>query len=437
LGGRKILAKLFSLFKERNLMVEKDFFRFPEGFLWGSAICDYQAFGGAVCDLPLRWTARHMDYYKQDFKLILKMNHNAWRTSIEWARIEPKEGEIDKKAIKFYHNYFSELRKTGLKTWVTLHHFTNPKWIHDQQGWLSQKIVKKFVEYVELVVKEFGDYIDYAVVINEPQIYALNAYMGASSPDNAFPPFHNDIGEALSCIGNLTEALNESFDVIHANSKKIKVGISNYSGIFVPEDPKNEAHNTSVALATQVLNYQVLDGIKDKMDYCGIDYYSKAIMKEDNAVTQEIVYPEGMRILAADFHKRYGKPIAVIENGFPTRDNDEKIEFMLEHLKALHDAINLDKVKVLGYNWWCTLHSYEWGYNYKPFFTLIDVEGQEKDVDGYIDLEGSLKRKITPAGEYYGKICKNNGFPTKEYEKYHAMQKPFKQWQKFEEEKNP
>jgi beta-glucosidase/6-phospho-beta-glucosidase/beta-galactosidase len=50
-------------------------------------------------------------------------------------------------------------------------------------------VVKKFVEYVELVIKEFGEYIDYAVVINEPQIYALNAYLGALSPDNAFPPF--------------------------------------------------------------------------------------------------------------------------------------------------------------------------------------------------------------------------------------------------------
>lgn len=418
-------------------MGEKGFFRFPEGFLWGSCICDYQTFGGAFCDLPLRWTARHVDYYKQDFQLVLKMNHNSWRTSIEWARIEPKEGEINKNAIKFYHNYFSELRNTGLKTWVTFHHFTNPKWIHNYQGWLSEKVVKKFVEYVELVTKEFGEYIDYAVVINEPQIYALNAYLGALSPDNAFPPFHNDVGEALNCVNKMTEALNESFDVIHANSRKTKVGISNYCGIFVPEDPNNEAHKASVGLATQVMNYQVLDGIKDKMDYCGIDYYRKNVMREDNIIVSEVIYPEGIRILATDLYKRYGKPVAVIENGFPTRDNDVKIKFMVEHLKELHDAIKLDKVKALGYNWWCTLHSYEWGYDYKPFFALVDVEGEEKEVNGYIDLVGSLKRKITPAGKFYGEICRNNGFSAKEHDKYHAIQKPFEQWQVFGEEKKP
>ena len=414
-------------------MSEEDFFLFPEGFLWGSCICDYQAFGGAECDLPLRWTARHVDHYKEDFQLVLRMNHNAWRTSIEWARIEPREGEISRDAINFYHNYFSELQKTGLKTWVTLHHFTNPRWIHDHGGWLSQRVVKKFVEYVELVIKEFGEYIDYAVVINEPQIYALNAYLGGLSPDMAFPPAHNNIEEAFSCIGNMTEALNESFDVIHANSKKTMVGISNYCGIFVPEDPNNEEHRASAELATQALNYQVLDGIKDKMDYCGFDYYSKAVMREENTVTREIVYPEGMRIIAADLYKRYGKPVAVVENGFPTRDDDEKIKFMVEHLKELHDAIKLDGVEAIGYNWWCTIHSYEWGYDYKPFFALVDVEGEEKDVGGYIDLVGTLKRKMTRAGEFYAKICKNNGFTRQEYEKYHTMQKPFKQWHVYEE----
>ncbi|MEX2723739.1 MAG: family 1 glycosylhydrolase, partial [Candidatus Freyarchaeota archaeon] len=95
-------------------MGKEEFYRFPSGFLWGSAICDYQAFGGARCDLPLRWTAKHVEHYREDFQLLLKMNHNAWRTSIEWARIEPEEGKISRDAIKFYHNYFSELRKTGL-----------------------------------------------------------------------------------------------------------------------------------------------------------------------------------------------------------------------------------------------------------------------------------------------------------------------------------
>nr|MDO8100836.1 family 1 glycosylhydrolase [Candidatus Njordarchaeota archaeon] len=405
------------------------FYRFPSGFLWGSCVCDYQAFGGAECDLPLRWTAKHVDHYVEDFELISKkMHHNAFRTSIEWARLEPKEGKINEEAIKFYHAYFKALKKTGVKTFVTLHHFTNPKWIHEQGGWLSKKILKKFSEYVELVSKEFGGYIDYCVVINEPDVYAWYCYQ--TSPDKGMPPHHNDLSEALNCIRSQADAINEACDILHKNTKA-KVGFTDYCSIFAPDDPKNKAHQQSADLANQIMNYQVPDATKKKVDYMGIDYYSKFVMQENNRIARTEVYPAGLRELARTFYKRYGLPVAIVESGFPTRDNDEKIKFMLEHLKELHDAISEDKVNVIGYNWWCAIHSYEWEMNFKPFFALIDVEGEENDVGGYIDLIGSLRRKLTKAGEFYGTICANNGFSAKNYDKYHALVKPFRQWQEF------
>jgi len=116
--------------------------------LWSSCLSDYQHFGGSRCDLPLRWTAKHSTLYRKDFELVTKLKLRAFRTGVEWARIEPKEGVIDKEAVEFYHTYFSVLRQKGVKTFVTLHHFTNPSWTHDHGGWLSEKIVEKFVEYV-------------------------------------------------------------------------------------------------------------------------------------------------------------------------------------------------------------------------------------------------------------------------------------------------
>jgi beta-glucosidase len=399
---------------------------FPKGFLWGSCICDYQAFGGAECDLPVRWTARHIDHYQEDFNLLsMNLHQNAFRTSVEWARIEPKEGKINKEALAFYHKYFTALRKTGVKTYVTLHHFTNPKWIHEKGGWLSRNIVKKFSEYVELVTKELGQYIDYCVVVNEPCVVALNAYLSDASLFR-MPPNHNDMGEALTCIRNLTDAILEGSETLH-KSTKAKVGFTTACGIFAPLDPKNKSHQQSADLAKQIMNYQVPDATKKKVDYMGIDYYSKMYFKENNKFAKSEVYPQGTRELASDFHKRYGLPVVIVENGHPTRNEDEKIKFILETLKELHDAINVDKANVIGYNWWCTVHSYEWGHGFKPFFALIDVEGEEKDVGGYKDLVGTLKRKVTRAGEYYGSICMNNGFPIRDYEKYHSLKIPFLQ----------
>jgi beta-glucosidase len=80
-----------------------EFLFFPKNFLWGACLSDYQHFGGSICDLPLRWTAKHSTLYQEDFELIPRLKLKAFRAGIEWARIEPKEGVIDREAVKFYH----------------------------------------------------------------------------------------------------------------------------------------------------------------------------------------------------------------------------------------------------------------------------------------------------------------------------------------------
>jgi beta-glucosidase len=413
------------------LIIDRDFYHFPDGFLWGSAISDYQAFGGAECDLPIRWGARHADHYVEDFNLISKrLHHSAFRTAIEWARIEPKCGEINKDAISYYHEYLSSLKRTGVKVFLALLDFTNPIWAQEQGGWLSKKIVDKFCEYVELVSREFGKYADYFLVANDPASFALQSYFVGSSPDRGMPPYHNDFTEAMICLQNQTAAITEASEILHSNTKA-KAGFSSYYGAFVPLDPKNKSHRDSTFLANEAFTYHVSDATKKEIDFIGIEYYSRIVMAGDNKVARTEVYPQGIRESANEFHKRYRLPLTIVENGYPTRDDDEKIKYMLEHLKELHNVIHEDKINIIGYNWWNTLHGYEWGYGFKPFFSLIDVEGEEKDVGGYEDLVGSLKRTVTKAGEYYGSICKNNGFSRSDYEKYHAMKKPLNQWLKF------
>ena len=414
-----------------SLTADRNFYLFPDGFLWGSGITDYEAFGGAESDLPFRWGPRHAEHYHEDLDLISNtLHHSAFRTAIEWARIEPKEGKIDKDAINFYHSYLGSIKRTGMKTFVALSDFTNPVWVQEQGGWLSKKVVSKFSQYVELVSSEFGSYIDYCLIVNDPSSVAQKSYFIGSSPDRGLPPYHNDFTEAMICLGNLTTAILEGRETFHKNSKT-KVGFGNYYGAFVPLDPKNRRHQDSAYLASQALNYHVPDATKNKVDFIGIEYYSKILMAEDNKVARTEVYPQGIRESVNDYHKRYNLPLTILDNGYPTRDDDEKIKFLLEHLMELHNAITQDKLEVLGYNWWSTIHSYTWGYGFKPFFALIDVEGREQDVGGYEDLVGSMKRTITKTGQFYGSICRENGFLKKDYERYHAMKKPLKQWLEF------
>ncbi len=78
---------------------------------------------GIACD--------HYNRYEEDIKLLAAAGLNAYRFSIEWARIEPAPGEFDEKEIEHYRNVIRCCRNNGVEPIVTLHHFTSPKWLRN------------------------------------------------------------------------------------------------------------------------------------------------------------------------------------------------------------------------------------------------------------------------------------------------------------------
>jgi len=363
---------------------------FPENFLYGAGICDYQHFGGSVCDLPTIPAAKHSSLFKEDFKLLKNLKLNAFRTSVEWSRMEPEEGLIDDKSVRFYHEYFSELRKTKAKTIVTLHHFTNPKWIHSHGGWLSKKTVKKFLEYVEFVSREFDEYIDYYVSINEPTIYSQLAYQAGNK---GLPPFHHSRIETVQCLENMNEAIKKSYEIIHTNSKKAKVGVAHAAGIMQPW--RKIVRRSLSKLAPRVFFEDPMEKWDGKFDFCGINYYCRM------SAGTPIPYPEDLRMISREFFNKYKKPVLITENGLANRDDAQRTAYLLSHLKSLNDAMISDKTEVIGYCWWSFLHGYEWGMGYKPFFALVDV-----------DVTGSYNRRVTDTARTYARIIGNRGFPS-------------------------
>ena len=119
---------------------------FPEGFLFGAATSAHQVEGNNIHNDWWAWEQRtptamssgraadHWNLYKEDFALAKQLGHTAHRFSIEWSRIEPKPGQWNKKAIEHYRQVLLELRRHNMKSFVTLHHFTNPQWLAEQGG---------------------------------------------------------------------------------------------------------------------------------------------------------------------------------------------------------------------------------------------------------------------------------------------------------------
>ena len=82
--------------------------QFPDDFLWGVASAGDQNEGGN--DLSDTWFAEHVTptvfrepsgkacdgwhRWREDVDLAAGMNLNSYRFSVEWARVEPTEGEF-------------------------------------------------------------------------------------------------------------------------------------------------------------------------------------------------------------------------------------------------------------------------------------------------------------------------------------------------------
>ena len=157
--------------------------RLPEHFLIGAATAAHQVEGNNIrSDL---WAMEHMKHtsflepsldavdhyhrYEEDIRLLSDAGLNAYRFSIEWARIEPEEGVFDAGAVAHYHDVIACCKKYGVEPFVTLHHFSSPKWLMTKGGWEASTTPADFARYVHYIMEELGSELHYVCTINRAE----------------------------------------------------------------------------------------------------------------------------------------------------------------------------------------------------------------------------------------------------------------------------
>jgi beta-glucosidase len=182
--------------------------KFPDGFLWGTATAAHQVEGGNVnCDY---WVLEHVNgtsfaepsgdacdqyhRYREDLELLARLGFNSYRFSVEWARIEPEDGEFSRAALEHYRRLMGACRDHGITPVLTLHHFTSPRWIAARGGWENPRTAEKFGRYAERVSAHLGDMIGLACTINEINVAILLQHAGIIPPDEKIPlsPAHRE-----------------------------------------------------------------------------------------------------------------------------------------------------------------------------------------------------------------------------------------------------
>ncbi|MFH1047162.1 MAG: glycoside hydrolase family 1 protein [Patescibacteria group bacterium] len=399
--------------------------KFPDGFLWGAATSSHQVEGGNDRNDWWRWEQQgrvmdqqvsglacdHYCRYEEDFDLAAAMGNNAHRLSIEWSRIEPVEGQFDMREVLHYRRVLEALQLRGLKSMVTLWHFTLPTWFTDQGGWLNPQALQQFERYVKFIAGELGDLVDLWNTINEPMIYLGQAYA-----TGAWPPGTRSNWKFFRGFVRLVKAHKLAYRALHraldTDSQKAQVGIAKNVVTYEPYRRYSEIDAVFIRLMDRLFNHQFFVWTRGHHDFIGINYYFHYRVKtrptkatnfffEVHTENREVsdlgweVHPPGIFEALMSF-SRYKLPIYISENGIASADDGKRPRFLVSMLKEVYHAIKAG-ADVRGYFHWSLLDNFEWEKGFAGRFGLIAVD--------------FATQKRTPRRSYfvYQDICRENG----------------------------
>lgn len=143
---------------------------FDRDFLLGAATAAHQVEGnnvnsdfwvmetlpGSAFTEPSGEAVDHYNRYEADILLLKQSGLNAYRFSIEWARIEPEEGNFNEREVEHYRKVLSFCRKNDIEPVVTLHHFSSPKWLIAKGGWAAETTVNFFQDIVNILFSSWA-----------------------------------------------------------------------------------------------------------------------------------------------------------------------------------------------------------------------------------------------------------------------------------------
>ena len=209
---------------------------FPDDFLWGVATSAFQLEGSPYADWT-SWDAilsekpevtSHYALYKEDLALLKELGVNAYRFSLEWSRIQPKENAWDQTALSHYQEIIDILGSNNIEPMVTLHHFTHPLWFIKKYPWHEDASAGHFMRYIEKVLTELRG-VRYWITFNEPYVLLLGGYL-----EGCMPPGIRDAQMAIRALRNILTCHAMAYEKIHETCPDAMVSVAHNMAALAP-----------------------------------------------------------------------------------------------------------------------------------------------------------------------------------------------------------
>ncbi|MGM7719816.1 6-phospho-beta-glucosidase [Metabacillus sp. Hm71] len=401
-------------------------------------------------------------HYKEDIALLAEMGFKCFRLSISWTRIFPNGDDAipNEEGLKFYENVFDECLKHGIEPLVTITHFDVPIHLVKTIGsWRNRKMVDYYERLCETIFTRYKDKVKYWLTFNEINML-LHLPFGSSGL--VFEEGENEEAVKYQAAHHQLIASAKATEIAHRINPEFKIGCmlagaSTYPYTCAPEDvwkamtrdrehyffvdvqSRGEYPNYAKKMLERMnISLKMEEGDEELLknhtvDFVSFSYYGSRLTSADPEVNNQTaanLFPTlrnpylkrsewgwqidslGLRITLNALYDRYQKPLFIVENGLGALDtpdengfieDDYRIEYIREHIKAFKAAVEEDGVDLLGYTTWgcIDLVSSSTGEMSKRYgFIYVD-----KDDNG----NGTLKRSKKKSFDWYKKVIKSNG----------------------------
>jgi beta-glucosidase len=414
---------------------------FPADFLWGAATSAYQVEGSPTADgagesiwhrfahTPGKIADRghgdvacdHYRRFTDDVRLMRDLGLGAYRFSTSWSRVLPQGvGTVNEAGLDFYRRLVDTLLEFRIQPMLTLYHWDLPGALEGRGGWANPSSPNWFAEYAELMYRALGDRVPLWATINEPWVVVDAGYV-----EGLHAPGRRDLAEAAAVSKNLLLAHAAAVAAYRAIGKHAIGLVVNLVPVHAASEStadRDAARRMDAYLNRQFLDPAILGqvptemadiwrpafqpctadelrSICPKIDFLGINYYLRLVVRDDPSAGPARaravpppdrlstsmgweIFPSGLAEILQWVDARYGRlPLYITENGAAFDDDvtngviedAERVEYLKEHLRAAREAID-SGVDLRGYFVWSLLDNFEWQHGYSKRFGIVHVD---------------------------------------------------------------
>lgn len=358
---------------------------------------------------PFRHGSEGYTHLKEDIALLKELGIDIYRFSISWARLYPTDDYSYpcKEGIAYYDEVFHEVKKAGMKVFLTLTHYAVPLYVVEKGGWKKRETIELYVRFAKTVFEKWGSMIDYYLPFNEINAGYFSPYNGVALLRDE----HNgyDLSDIYTCLHHQFVASARIINMQRRISPNSQSGCMVACFCYYPyscnpdenlktmqDEQKYQWYPCDVLaggsypyymkhlfeqenLSVDITEQDEILLKENTCDFTSFSYYQSSVIsieeKEKTAgnlvVTTKNPYlkasewgwqidPVGLRITINKMYERYGKPVFISENGLGARDDLEsdhtihdpyRVDYLKKHFEQIDLAIE-DGCKVLGYIMW-------------------------------------------------------------------------------------